>query len=109
MPEKTEYPDDWGPEEIKQYEANVSLVLAGLDQVRSALNIGMREISWPRMKELAQRIIAITYDVNVFETMLVGNYLSSAARSQVMQAERAAAGELLTEDEVKDIKPGDFA
>lgn len=87
---REDFPDDWTDVDIQQYKDNRALVLSALDQVRSGLDLSWREVSWKRMIELAERIMAVSYDFNVFESMLVGTYLGSSARSQIKLAEAQA-------------------
>jgi hypothetical protein len=91
--EREDFPDDWTDVDIQQYKDNRAVVLSALDQVRSGLDLTWREISYARMQELAERIIAIGYDFNVFDAMLVGTYLGASARSQIKLQEQQAEQE----------------
>jgi hypothetical protein len=84
-----EYPDDWTPEDVQQFKDTVSRILAGMDQVRSQLDLKWQEVSWKRMRELAERVALMGYDFTVEESVLIGTWMLGSARHQIVQAEQS--------------------
>lgn len=89
--EGVEFPPEWDDDDVAAYKDTVSRILAGLDQVRSELRVSWNEITWKRMREIAERV-AITFpDFTVQESVLVGTWLLASAKRQIAETEAAAA------------------
>lgn len=82
-----EYPAEWTEDEVAEFKATVSRILAGFDQVRQELRIDWQEVTWARMRELAHRVALLGFDFKVEEAVLIGTWLLGSARSQISEAE----------------------
>lgn len=82
-----EYPSEWTEQEVQEFKDTVSRILAGLDQVRSQLDVNWQDITWKRMREIAERVALMGFDFSVEEAILIGTWLIGSAKSQIHDAE----------------------
>lgn len=86
-----DFPEDWTDVDIKDYKDRHAVILAGLEQVRKTMGLTWQEVSWKRMSELVDRILALGYDFSVAESMLIGSWMAASARSQMDERNREDA------------------
>lgn len=82
-----EYPAEWTEDQVADFKGTVSRILAGFDQVRQELKIDWQEVTWSRMRVLAQRVALLGYDFKVEEAVLIGTWFLGSARHQITEAE----------------------
>lgn len=83
-----DYPEEWTDEEVQEFKDTVARILAGLDQVRTQLDLDWQDVSWRRLREVAERVALLGHDFTVEEATLVGTWLLGSARHQIMLAEQ---------------------
>lgn len=84
--------DDIDDDEIAQRIRDAaSLILAGLDQAHSELEMPWKVCSWGRMKMLSERIAVETADWTKYDGLLVGTWMAATSRTQIL-ADDGAAG-----------------
>ena len=79
--------DELTPEQEADIKTAVAQLEAGLDQMRSELNMPWNLVNRKRMHRLAEILAAVLPDWSVYDVLLVGTFLAGSARQQIMADE----------------------
>lgn len=79
--------EDLDDDDVKQVKDVAALIYAGLDQMRTALDMPWQAVSHKGMVALSQQLAILTADWKAAEGLLAGSWMAASSRAQIEQSQ----------------------